>query len=163
MTSLQRFLYFPSEIVFTFLKHFFASFHVSSYFPSPFTYLPSLYFYFPSEEYILRKIGWILLDNKKSHNRMEWLCWIIEWSLLKSWQSSSRYLQILVTLWLIVSTLFWENLGASLIANFLLLLLLWLVRFFFLSGFSLTTIHELQDCRGRRGYFFNSSLPLPPA
>ena len=84
MTSLQHFVYFPSEIVFTFLKHFFASFHVFTYFPSPFAYLPSLYFYFPSEVYILLKIGWILIDNKKAYNRMEWLCWIIEWSLLKS-------------------------------------------------------------------------------
>ena len=24
-----------------------------------------------------------------------------------------------------------------------------------------TNIHESQDCRGRRGHFFNSSLPLP--
>ena len=35
--------------------------------------------------------------------------------------------------------------------------------FFFLSGFSFTNIHESQDCRGRGGHFFNSSLPLPPA
>ena len=35
--------------------------------------------------------------------------------------------------------------------------------FFFLSGFSLTNIHESQDCRGRGGYSFKSSLPLPPA
>ena len=34
--------------------------------------------------------------------------------------------------------------------------------YFFLSGFSFTTIHESQDCRGR-GHFFNSSLSLPPA
>ena len=33
-------------------------------------------------------------------------------------------------------------------------------RFFFLSGFSFTNIHESQDCRGR-GHLFNSSLPLP--
>ena len=38
----------------------------------------------------------------------------------------------------------------------------WLI-FFFLSGFSFTNIHESQDCRGRGGHFFNSSLPLPPA
>ena len=35
--------------------------------------------------------------------------------------------------------------------------------FFFLSGFSFTNIHYLQDSRGRGGYLFNSSLPLPPA
>ena len=34
---------------------------------------------------------------------------------------------------------------------------------FFLSGFSFTNIHYLQDSRGRGGYLFNSSLPLPPA
>ena len=38
-------------------------------------------------------------------------------------------------------------------------------KFFFLSGLSFTTIHEPQDSRGRRRafFFFNSSLPLPPA
>ena len=35
--------------------------------------------------------------------------------------------------------------------------------FFFLSGFSFTSIHDSQDSRGRGGYLFNSSLPLPPA
>ena len=35
--------------------------------------------------------------------------------------------------------------------------------FFFLSGFSFTNIHYLQDSRGRGGYLFNSSLLLPPA
>ena len=34
---------------------------------------------------------------------------------------------------------------------------------FFLSGFSLTNIHHLKVSRGRGGYFFNSTLPLPPA
>ena len=34
---------------------------------------------------------------------------------------------------------------------------------FFLSGFSFTNIHYLQDSRGRGGYLFNSSLSLPPA
>ena len=40
--------------------------------------------------------------------------------------------------------------------------------FFFLSRFSLTTIHESQECRRRKGgggeggeHFFSSSLPLP--
>ena len=40
---------------------------------------------------------------------------------------------------------------------------IYLINFFFLSGFSFTNIHESQDCRGRGGHFFNSSLPLPPA
>ena len=35
--------------------------------------------------------------------------------------------------------------------------------FFFLLGFSFTTIHESQDCRGRGRAFLISSLPLPPA
>ena len=35
--------------------------------------------------------------------------------------------------------------------------------YFFLSGFSFTSIHESQDCRGRGGHVFISSLPLPPA
>ena len=35
--------------------------------------------------------------------------------------------------------------------------------FFFFLGFSFTNIQESQDCRGRGGHFFNSSLPLPPA
>ena len=34
---------------------------------------------------------------------------------------------------------------------------------FFLSGFSFTNIHYSRDSRGRVGYLFNSSLPLPPA
>ena len=34
---------------------------------------------------------------------------------------------------------------------------------FFLSGFSFTNIHDSRDSRGRGGYLFNSSLPLPPA
>ena len=35
---------------------------------------------------------------------------------------------------------------------------------FFLSGFSFTTIHKSQDCRGRgRAFLFISSIPLPPA
>ena len=34
--------------------------------------------------------------------------------------------------------------------------------FFFLSRFSFTNILESQDCREGGGYFFNSSLPLPP-
>ena len=38
----------------------------------------------------------------------------------------------------------------------------YLFNFFFLSGFSFTTIHESQDCRGRGRVFFNSSVPLPP-
>ena len=42
-------------------------------------------------------------------------------------------------------------------------------RFFFLFLFlfylrlSFTNIHESNDCRGRGGHFFNSSLPLPLA
>ena len=36
-------------------------------------------------------------------------------------------------------------------------------RFFFLSGFSFTNIHDSQNSRGRGGYFFYSSVPLPPA
>ena len=36
-------------------------------------------------------------------------------------------------------------------------------NFFFLSGFSFMNIHDSQDSRGRGGYLFNSSLPLPPA
>ena len=44
------------------------------------------------------------------------------------------------------------------------LMLLFVCLFvFFLSGFSFTSIHDSQDSRGRGGYLFNSSLPLPPA
>ena len=41
-------------------------------------------------------------------------------------------------------------------ANFFWWLLL---NFFFPSGFSFMNIHTSKDCRGRGGYFFNSSLP----
>ena len=34
--------------------------------------------------------------------------------------------------------------------------------FFLLSGFSFTNIQYSQNSRGRAGYFFKSSLPLPP-
>ena len=39
------------------------------------------------------------------------------------------------------------------------------IFFFFLSGFSFTTIHESRNCRAEEGggHFFNSSLPLSPA
>ena len=36
-------------------------------------------------------------------------------------------------------------------------------KFFFVSGFSFTTIQESQDCRGKGKAFHNSSLTLPPA
>ena len=35
-------------------------------------------------------------------------------------------------------------------------------RYFFLSRFSFTTIHKLQNDLRRSGYFFNSPLPIPP-
>ena len=38
-----------------------------------------------------------------------------------------------------------------------------ITSFFYLSGFSFTNIHALQDSGERRGYLFNSILPLPPA
>ena len=35
--------------------------------------------------------------------------------------------------------------------------------FFFLSGFFFTNTHDSQESRGRGGFLFNSSLPLPHA
>ena len=50
-------------------------------------------------------------------------------------------------------------------APFIITMTLFITFFFFLCGFSFTSIHESQDCRGkgREFIFFNSSLPLPPA